>query len=81
MPGSHRVNPESSGFRYAADPQAARRQLVVSVTLVVVLAVAIVAAALCLNARPVAVRAFAIAVPIVIQHQAADRSLAVDAGG
>ena len=76
---SSRVNSESSGFGYAVDPQTTRRQLALSVTLVAILAVAIITT-LSLTAPPAGDRNVAVAVSIVTQRQAANRSLTLNEG-
>ena len=62
------------GFGYSIDARTARRQLNLSLGVVLVLAAAIMTAALSLDVRPVSARSYAVSVPSVSQ-QAADRAL------
>lgn len=65
-----RTSDRYAGFAYASDAGAARRQLNLSIGVVVILAIAIVTAALSLDTRPVSARGYAVMVPSATTQQA-----------
>lgn len=63
-----RATDNNVGFGYSIDACTARRQLNLSLGVVLVLAVAIVTAVLSLNVRPVSARGYVVSVPSVTQQ-------------
>ena len=62
------------GFDLRIDPRAARRQLNLSLGVVVILAVAIVTAALSLDARPVSAPSYVVSIPTATHQAQSDTS-------
>ena len=70
MIASRRASETALGFDLYIDPRTARRQLHLSIGVVVILAVAIVTAALSLDTRPVSAPSYVVSIPTAT-HQAA----------
>lgn len=68
-----RTSDTGVGFGYSIDARTARRQLNLSIGVLVVLAVAIVTAALSLDVRPVSAPSYVVSIPSV--NQQAERTL------
>ena len=77
MPALARADPPAAGFHHLTNPQAARRQLTFSLTIVAMLAVGILAAALAVDDAPIA-RGGSAVLRAIMAHQASDRALARD---